>query len=204
MKHIDRCSPPPHFVHFVAGKPKHWKELADNHHTLYEEVRETLAKDQGDKSGYTELPLTKKPNAWHIDHFRKQEYFPDFIFDWQNLIVDDHTSAYGADYKDTHIKKGDNQKLINPVTEQPSDFFTYNMNGEIMPRNNLPAPDKSRAEDTIRAFNLNHPELKRKRIEVAKYINEYKHGGLNDTEIAAALNQNYGLDTFVSFTLCSI
>ena len=76
MKHINRSSPLSHFTYFVAKKPKQWKDLAINNYMLYDDCRKTLAQDQDGKSGYTELPLTKKPNVWHIDHFLKQDHFP--------------------------------------------------------------------------------------------------------------------------------
>lgn len=203
MKHINRCSPPSDFVIFVKSKPKVWSDLSVNNHTLYETCREMLAKDQNDKSGYTELPLTKKPNAWHIDHFLKRMHFPNEMFDWQNFIADNHTKGYGADYKDCNVTKEENQRLINPITEQPETFFTYRMNGEIVPQDTLSTFDKSRAELTIEKFNLNHPDLVKTRQNVADLIAVYKDGQLNEEEIIAALDSDYGLDTFVRFVLAS-
>lgn len=205
MKHINRSSPLSHFTYFVAKKPKQWKDLAINNYMLYDDCRKTLAQDQDGKSGYTELPLTKKPNVWHIDHFLKQDHFPRHIFDWQNLIVDNHSKTFGADFKDSYIKKKDeNIRLINPVTEEPEDFFTYMANGKIVPRDNLSDYDRSRAIYTIQAFNLNHPELIKIRTELDKSIKTYKAGGLDDDEITMALNKNYGLDTFVKYVLAYI
>lgn len=97
----------------------------------------------------------------------------------------------------------ENQRLINPITEQPETFFTYRMNGEIVPQDTLSTFDKSRAELTIEKFNLNHPDLVKTRQNVADLIAVYKDGQLNEEEIIAALDSDYGLDTFVRFVLAS-
>lgn len=56
-------------------------------------------------------------------------------FNWNNFIVDSLESGYGACYKDNHISNvSDYNKLINPVEEDPQYYFTYQSNGNMVPK----------------------------------------------------------------------
>jgi hypothetical protein len=90
------------------------------------------------------------------------------IFDWNNLLASTNSEAYGAKYKDNKLKKReDYQFLINPVIEDPKDYFTYSFTGEI-----LAIENNSKAIMTIDYFNLNHHALLEQRKQVIREIQE--------------------------------
>lgn len=186
MRHIDRGEPLAEFQHFVESmSPKDWSDFVNGVHDLYEDCREVLAREQGYIGGYTEMPLKKN---LHIDHFKKQSLFPGKVFDWRNWVVDEKNKSYGADKKDDNIRsRKENEKLINPVEEDPHTFFTYQANGNMIPLEALSKEDRERASFTIQAFNLNHELLRRKRMDMMCWVENYVAGGLSMTDVMDAL-----------------
>lgn len=196
---IHRSKAPKDFTDSLKKhKPSNWDNFVRDYHDVYLPARAVLEEDQMHLSGYTELPLKTKT---HIDHFLKKVLFPEKTFDWFNYVVDDHCNDYGADYKDTHIRnRQDNAKLVNPISEDPQAFFTYQASGEMIARADISDGDKERANFTIDSFNLNHKLLTKRRSELFSLIQSYHEGGLEEVEINNAL-QAQGLTTFVEFCL---
>ncbi len=199
MIHIQRSKAPKVFTDGLKKfKSSNWDNFVQNYKDVYQSTRTVLEEDQMHLSGYTELPLKTKT---HIDHFLKRDLFPEHTFDWFNYVVDDHCNGYGADYKDTHIRnRQDNAKLVNPISENPQDFFTYQASGEMIARDGISDGDKERANFTIDSFNLNHKLLTKRRSELFSLIQSYHEGGLGKVEINNAL-QAQGLTSFVEFCL---
>lgn len=193
MRKIDRSKEPQEFVEFIRSKkPRSWdRDFVSAEHNLYCKCRGVLEADQMGLSGYTELILSKKKNIIHIDHFLKRDLFPQLTFDWCNLVIDDHNNGYGADYKDRRIKNiGQNQNLINPIKEDPHDFFTYQESGRIIPLPNLSVNNRERAEFTINSFNLNNQYLVRKRLSLIKSVEDYK-STMNKMDILNCMKRSY-------------
>lgn len=136
-------------------------------------------------SGYTERVLASMQGLTHIDHFKKRDLFPQLTFCWENLIVDDHTKAYGSDYKDSFgLKVADYDRIINPVDDDPHDYFEYLTSGEIIAKEGA---DKAKAEFTIKVFNLNERSLVCERESMIKNIVFMKKGGTTSSEILRSL-----------------
>lgn len=200
MRHIDRGEPIVEYSHFVTKEsPKDWvSDFVHVRHDLYEKVREKLKEEQGNISGYTEVPL--KGNI-HIDHFKKRSLYPqpDKVFDWYNLVVDEKNRPYGADKKDDTVRSPEeNEKLVNPVKENPRDFFTYQANGNIIPLPSLTGSDRERADFTIKTFNLNHESLRRKRMNMMCQVENALTGGLT-LEITKAVFKDYGFPSVLDY-----
>ena len=197
MRHIDRGEPPMEFQQFVEKEsPEKWDTFVRGKHELYKRCRNILSEEQGNLSGYTEMPL--KRNV-HIDHFKKRSLFQASEFDWRNFVVDEKSKPYGADAKDRKIcRHEENEKLVNPVEENPHAFFTYQENGNIVPLMSLPEKDKERARSTIEAFNLNHELLRRKRLDMMRVVEEYRGGGLNFEDTREAL-KDYGFPSVLDY-----
>lgn len=188
MRHIQRGEPLADFQRFVEKEqPDDWTEdFVKAFHGLYEICRNTLLEEQGGISGYTELPLEKDI---HIDHFRKRSLYPKQVFDWRNLVVDEKDKAYGAACKDKMVQGcKDYDLLINPIMEDPHAFFTYQENGNMIPRMSLSREDRERADFTIKVFNLNHEVLRRKRMDLMMLVEDYRRGGLDWEEMKVSLS----------------
>lgn len=183
MRKIDKGAPMPSFEEFMRRHhPTSWEDANVVRSTWREYI---LAFEQHWLSGYTEEPV-RLDNS-HIDHFRKQSLFNTLVFDWDNYVVDSNNETYGAKYKDKFIKtREDNEKLINPVTEDASSFFKYQLNGEIDVADGLSEEDKERAEYTKHAFNLNESSLvERRRVIINTIMEPYQD--LTDDIILEAL-----------------
>ena len=180
---MDKGKPIRAFVEFVRkNKPKSWKEAEGVSREWREQI---LNQEQHGLSGYTECPI--KLDGSHIDHFRKCEFFNTLVFDWDNFVVDVIDDKYGARYKDHQIKsRKDNERLINPVTEDASRFFKYEINGRIEVAEGLSKEDEARAIFTSDSFNLNESSLvdRRRRIMNTKMES---FGDMTDDQIKEAL-----------------
>ena len=76
-----------------------------------------------------------------------------------------NSEFYGAKFKDKNITYDDYKNLINPVVDNPSDFFEYSFTGMIIPQNN-----NLKALKTIELFNLNDYELIKERKAIAMQV----------------------------------
>lgn len=192
MRKLDKGKPIQAFVDFVNNnKPKDWEEAKGVSRVWREHI---LSQEQHGQSGYTESPITL--NGSHIDHFRKQSLFNKLVFDWDNFVVDSTDDAYGAKFKDNYIStREDNENLINPVTEDASRFFKYEINGRIEVADGLDKVDAARAQLTRDAFNLNEGSLvDRRRVIMSMILDAFID--LTDDEIKDAL-QSLGFTSVV-------
>ena len=183
MRKIDKGAPIASFSDFVrTHQPTMWEDAKDVSRLWREYI---LEYEQHRLSGYTEEPL--RLDDAHIDHFRKQSLFNAFVFDWNNFVVDGVDETYGARFKDKYVKScEDNEKLINPVTEDASRYFKYELNGNIAVVTGLTPDDSARADYTIKAFNLNEASLsERRRIIINTILDAYQD--LSDELILEAL-----------------
>lgn len=189
MLKIDKHTPPLFFTEFIKeSKPKNWAAASSVSSRWRQYI---LANEQNWMSGYTEKPI-RMDNS-HIDHFHRKGIngFEKYTFDWNNFIVDEiNNTQYGAGHKDKIVKTvKDYDDIIDPVVEEPSRFFLYAKNGKILSCGNLNEADERKAKRTIEVFNLNHPELMKKRSELFAILENYT--SLPDETVMEAL-EGYG------------
>ena len=80
------------------------------------------------------------------------------------MLVSCNSENYGAKYKDKKVKdKKDYNFLINPTIENPSDYLTYSLTGEIQSIDN-----NEKGKHTIEYFNLNERSLIERRKSITK------------------------------------
>lgn len=191
MRHIEKGLPAKAIVDFARrNKNATWEKFppSDRHEATVE-----LGKEQQSLDGYTERMLKSDDRNTHIDHFRKRSLFPQLIFDWENLILAEHSTEFGADAKDNYSEhrvrdKEDYQFLIDPVHEDPHDFFAYLTDGEIVPKAELDDAQKRKAQNTIDCFCLNNVALKQGRCDVIEAIKNLKNGNCNSKDIQEYLS----------------
>lgn len=187
MRKINKGEPPEDFKQFIRKKHTMWKEAKGHTHIWRKHI---IEKEQNGLSGYTEEPI--KTDNSHIDHFRKQELFQDYVFRWENYVADSKNEDYGAKYKDNKAgirTKQENLKLVNPVEEDAERFFYYEANGKMIPANGLSALEKERAQFTIDSFNLNHKSLMDRRMHILS-IELKPYEGFSREEIVKSLSCN--------------
>lgn len=167
MKSIVK-SEPDFYTKEVKKKPSTWNEVRE----IREDLRGyILENEQSYQCAYTEKRLHKSASSSHLDHFKKQDDFPNLRFDYNNIFVADKHEEYGAKFKDKFIKKADYDKLLHPCNDDIDGRFRYLIStGEIEQNNN----DDIKAGFTISAFNLNHTELCDLRYDIARFVYENK------------------------------
>jgi uncharacterized protein (TIGR02646 family) len=164
MKPISKKEPPFYRDFIKQNSPTEWSDVSLS--IGYELRMLMLMEEQNYQCAYTEIRV--EPEDSHIDHFRKQSLFQNLIFDWNNLLVSCNSEAYGAKCKDKKLKKReDYQFLINPVVDNPKDYFIYALTGDILVDEHDP-----KAVMTIDYFNLNDYALLEQRKQVIREIKE--------------------------------
>ena len=71
------------------------------------------------------------------------------------------------------LNSSDYVNIINPVTENPDDFFDYGIGGDIFAKDGLSVIDKEKAEFTIKVFELNNISLQKERANIGESLNFY-------------------------------
>jgi uncharacterized protein (TIGR02646 family) len=105
---------------------------------------------------YCEKKISSDSKTSNIDHFKTRNLFPEKTLDYNNLLVSCNVKNRCSSLKDSNKsllqRKNDYANIINPIIENPNDFFDYLLSGEILPLN-------EKAKFTIEIFNLNHQSL---------------------------------------------
>ncbi len=121
-----------------------------------------------------------------------------------NLFVSCNSDDFGGKYKDEKYLKGktkaDNALIISPSHENPNEFFELTNWGELTVKAELQGTAKTKAEETIKAFNLNHNSLQDRRREMIQSVNDYKNGGL-DSEMIIEFLTGSGFKSVIKYGL---
>lgn len=102
----------------------------------------------------------------HIEHFydKGNSSYTHLTFDWNNLFGCCESNEHCGHYKDAQISKTekrcpDHTKLLKPDQDDPEQFLQFVNTGGIKEKEGLNDDDFAKAQQTIKALNLNHPSL---------------------------------------------
>ncbi len=115
----------------------------------------------------------------HIEHLIPRKILKltslKLCFDWSNLYGScENKQKHCGRYKDDVIKDYDVKDLIKPDVDDPSDYFIFTADGNVLPKENLQQIAAKKASETIRIMNLNSPSLKGLRtVAIQEAIAEY-------------------------------
>jgi uncharacterized protein (TIGR02646 family) len=170
MKKINKAEPL-FYTNFIRNNnPENW----DGCNEIKAELREYILKEeQKFQCAYCEGKISSDNTKSHIDHYKRKagHLFPELQFDYSNLLVSCNKHYHCAGSKDEIVKKRDDyDTIINPVTDEPTNYFIYLLTGEIYPTDS----DPDKAERTIEVFNLKHHSLIYRRREIALSVSAYK------------------------------
>jgi len=193
------------FINFVQrNNPQNWEGLDA---VVRTNTRKYILEDeQSNQCAYTELPLEYEKNNSHIEHLKRKDsaFYPELTFEWSNLFVSCNSDDFGGKYKDGKYLKGktkaDNALIINPSLENPNEYFELTNWGELTIKADLQGIAKTKAEETIKAFNLNHNSLQDRRREMIQSVNDYKNGGL-DSEMIIDFLSGSGFKSVIKYEL---
>jgi uncharacterized protein (TIGR02646 family) len=140
-----------------------------------EEIRVALLALQRHRCAYCERRTGEERDDGHIEHFRKQADRRDLDLAWSNMYwscKDEKTCGKHKDKCDRpsgRLARFDPDDLIDPSEEDPTEFFSFAVDGRVRPRDGLDAPSRRRAEETLRVFQIGDSAyLRRSREDAVK------------------------------------
>jgi uncharacterized protein (TIGR02646 family) len=140
------------------------KRTAENKYNQ-KEVKESLKKMFSGKCAYCESHISHVDYG-HIEHFRPKSIFPDLCFAWDNLLLG-CAICNGPNFKGSQFPEADTVgPLVNPVEENPADFFQFEFDATTGMANVLAS--QPRGQVSIDTFGLNRPDLIKHRNQVVK------------------------------------
>lgn len=149
--------------------PKSWADY--NKDGIRSKIKENiLVLEQEEYCPYCEKRIYD--DEGHIEHIKPRDLYPKEFESYNNLIVScDEKNSCGK-YKRNNYSNN----LINPVIDDPDEYFDYNIaSGEIIPKNNdESSKEYIRAIYTIKTLNLNSYELKEARKALIDILNVYR------------------------------
>lgn len=92
------------------------------------QVKDALQSMFSDKCAYCESHITHVAYA-HIEHFRPKSEFPHLCFEWDNFLLG-CSVCNGAQYKGTKFPDEKEGSLVNPVSENPDDYLSFEYDPE--------------------------------------------------------------------------
>ena len=213
MLKMNKKDEPEFFSEFKRKKnPKHWDILnkLENLH-IKPELKSYMLKNEqkiGDKSycPYCEMILSfedsdlKEDKKCHIEHIKPKSKFGNLTFDYRNFLI-----SCSENKTCGHSKQSiwDDKLFINPVEENPEEYFSYSMRtGKIIPKkeNGL---DYEKAVKTIEILNLNENKLcEYRKIYILQIIDTI--GNLNDNNKIEIINYFDEFPTLKKFLIENI
>jgi len=158
--------------HYVSSA---WSELGKGKKNFKTELREyILLEEQNMLCAYCNQEIEENGTKSNTDHFKTRHLFPRETLNYENLLVSCKSKYHCENIKDKFgLTMADYVKIINPVIENPDDFFDYGIDGDILVKNGLSFTDKEKAEFTIEVFKLDNTSLTEDRKRVGKSLIYY-------------------------------
>lgn len=135
---------------------------------ISEKLREYILLDEQNLCcAYCQKEIDASKYCSNIDHFKTRNLFPELTLEYNNLLVSCNTKNRCSSSKDSQTSilktREDYKKIVNPVSDNPDEYFDYLATGEIIGKN-------EKAQFTIELFNLKDTSLTQCRLEVAKVL----------------------------------
>jgi uncharacterized protein (TIGR02646 family) len=174
-----------------------WKEIGKDEKSFKSGLREyILLEEQNMLCAYCNQEIESDDTCSNTDHFKKRDWCARETLEYRNLLVscknEFHCENIKDNFKFTHCSEFD--KIVNPVIENPDDFFDYGIDGDILVKDGLSNIDKEKAEFTIKVFALNNSSLKIDRAKIGNSLSFYYD---LDFEIDDILNDIVNYPSFI-------
>jgi uncharacterized protein (TIGR02646 family) len=163
-----------HAVHLAREKYRH------------AEVKEVLVRLFHGKCAYCESKVTHVEYG-HIEHYRPKSCFPEFTFEWGNLLLACGI-CNGAEHKGDHFPEvADRGPLINPCEDDPSQHLHFHFDvgaglASVYGRT-------ARGRTTTKLLGLNRPDLRAFRSRCLKQLAALARLAATNPEAAQLLSE---------------
>jgi len=152
-----------------------WSEIGKDEKGFKTILREyILLEEQNMLCAYCNQEIEADANKSNTDHFKIRNIFPKDTLNYNNLLISCKNKYHCENIKDNFgLNINDYNKIVNPVIENPDNFFDYSIDGDIFAKNGLNQIDKEKAEFTIKVFALNNSSLKKDRAKIGNSLKFY-------------------------------
>ncbi len=145
----------------ITKKAKENAEKKYNHYEVKKELKDMFSS----KCAYCESHVTHIDYG-EIEHFKPKSKFPNSCFDWDNLLLG-CSICNGALFKGNKFPEAmEGGPFINPVKENPNDFFEFDFDPNTGTANVV--PKKTRGKTTEEELGLNREDLVKHRSAVVR------------------------------------
>jgi uncharacterized protein (TIGR02646 family) len=131
----------------------------------HESIKAALKKMFFNKCAYCESHITHV-SFGDIEHYRPKLRFPNKCFDWDNFLLGcgicNSMKYKGDNFPETH----EGGPFVNPVTENPDDFFSFEFDPNTGTANVIPKNERGRT--TEMGLGLNRIDLVKHRSLIVK------------------------------------
>lgn len=152
MHKLTRPTPPACLGRYMHGRD-HWRSVTSAHKS---EIWLKIDEMQQLRCAYceAEIKTSKEDSNSHIEHFRQRSRHPADTFRWNNMFGSCNREDSCGKHKDRqpvypHLD------LIKMDVEDPDRYLFFLPDGNVAAKKGLNPREKTRAEETIRLFNLN-------------------------------------------------
>jgi uncharacterized protein (TIGR02646 family) len=147
-----------------------------------------LSNEQSSLCAYCEKEIDSNSKYSNIDHFKTRNLFPQYTLNYNNLLVSCNSRSHCSHIKDNcGLNQESYRNIIDPVTENPDNYFEYGFAGDIFAKNCLTEIYKTKSEFTIKVFDLNNRSLIEDRKKITMSIKALKEQGASLHEILESL-----------------
>lgn len=190
MKKIDKGTiQPPQCLNKFKNGMDNWNNLSIEDKS---QIRDRLNLAQNFQCAFCERKFDQKLKS-HIDHFLNKHSYPQYEFYWNNLFNSCNNNDTCGHFKDSPKNTFLTLNIINPDKDEPIDYLTCWISGEIAPTENIKLVDRTLANSTINRLNLNAPRLKSLRKMylniLEKELEEIEKCNFPDSEKTTLLNE---------------
>lgn len=157
-------------IYYISKTPEN-KKTVQNKEKRYNhnEVKTSLKKMFKKKCAFCESRITHVDYG-QIEHFKPKSKYPDLCFEWTNFLLSCSICNGKSNKGDKFPLENENGPFINPVDENPVDFFKFEY--DAITKSFLIFPKNDRAKTTIKELGLNRDDLVENRtLELSKIIN---------------------------------
>lgn len=163
------------------------------------QLKAALHTRQNGLCAYCQITLENEDNqkiGSHVDHILPKEKYPGLTFDYQNLVLSCFATGgeITADERDPApvscghalLKRTnvfDNLLFIKPTDSDCENYFSFELDGSVIPNPSLNPPDVDKARHTLDVLNLNCLRLKRLREDTITLLYETFSELQNDTDM---------------------
>lgn len=131
----------------------------------HEEVKKALITMFSGKCAFCESQI-RHIDYGAIEHFRPKSKSPAFCFSWDNLLLSCNICNDAGHKGDKFPEADEDGPLVNPVNENPDDFFNFEFDQDTGTANVIPTHKRGTVTETI--IGLNRPELVKHRSDVVR------------------------------------